>query len=112
MGRGPEPIEKKRTDRIKTLKNEEKEKRRIQGKSNNNNKYFWFYLLDKKSYFAQKHSLTKSSLYHHHILFIVFMCSKTVPITGMGHDGKVTSDKKMIFISYQRNKGGNRAIFL
>ena len=76
MGRGAEPIEKKTTDRIKALKNEEKEKRGIQGKSNNNNKHFWFYLLDKKSYFAQKHSLNKSSLYHHHILFTVFMCCK------------------------------------
>ena len=25
-----------------------------------------------------------------------------------GHDGKVTSDKKMIFNSHQRNKGGNK----
>ena len=28
MGRGAEPIEKKKTDRIKALKNEEKEKRK------------------------------------------------------------------------------------
>ena len=25
-----------------------------------------------------------------------------------GHDGKVTSDKKMVFISHQGYKGGNR----
>ena len=38
MGWSPENIDrKKKTDRIKTLKNEEKEKRRIWGKSNNNN---------------------------------------------------------------------------
>ena len=55
-----------------TLKNEEKEKQRIQGKSNNNNKHLWFYLLYKKSYFARKHSLKKPSLYHH-ILFTVFI---------------------------------------
>ena len=40
MGRGAENIEKKtKTDRRKTLKNEEKEKQKIQGKSNNNNKH-------------------------------------------------------------------------
>ena len=44
--------EKKVTDRIKTLKNEEKETRSIQGKSNINNKHHWFYLLYKKIYFA------------------------------------------------------------
>ena len=38
MGWSAENIDrKKKTDRIKTLKNEEKEKRRIWGKSNNNN---------------------------------------------------------------------------
>ena len=46
MGRGAENIEKKnKTDRKKTLKNENKVKRRIQGKSNNNNEHLWFYLL-------------------------------------------------------------------
>ena len=55
--RGAENIEEKiKTDRRKTLKNEDKEKRRIQGKSNNNNKHLWFYLFIKKKYFAQKHS--------------------------------------------------------
>ena len=41
LGRGgTQNIEKKKkTDRRKTLKNEDKEKRRIQGKSNNNNKH-------------------------------------------------------------------------
>ena len=39
-GRGTENIKiKKKTDGIKTLKNEEKEKRRIQEKPNNNNKH-------------------------------------------------------------------------
>ena len=46
----------------KHWKNEEKEKRRIKGKSNNNNKHLWFYLLSKKLCFAWKHSLKKSSL--------------------------------------------------
>ena len=39
---------RKKTDRTKTLKHEEKEKRKIQGKSNNSDKHFWFYLLNKK----------------------------------------------------------------
>ena len=43
MGRSPENIEEKRkADRRKTLKNEEKEKRRLQGKSNNNNIHIGF----------------------------------------------------------------------
>ena len=38
MGRSAENIkEKKKTDRIKKLKSEEKEKERIRGKPNNNN---------------------------------------------------------------------------
>ena len=54
-GRGAENIEKKiKTDKIKTLINEDKEKQRIQGKSNNNNKHLWFYLFHRKLYFAQK----------------------------------------------------------
>ena len=70
-GRGAENIEnKKKTDRRKTLKNVEKEKRRIHRKSNNNKKHLWFYLLYKKLYFARKHGLKKSGLYHH-ILFTV-----------------------------------------
>ena len=41
MGRSAENIEeKKKTDRRKTLKSEEKEKRRIRGKSKNNNIQF------------------------------------------------------------------------
>ena len=72
-GTDAENIEKKKkTDRRKTLKNEEKEKLRIQGKSNNNKKHLWFYLLYKKLYFTRKHSLKKPSLYHH-ILFAAFM---------------------------------------
>ena len=56
-GRGAENIEGKiKTDRRKTLINEDKEKRRIQGKSNNNNEYLSFYLFHKKLNFAQKHS--------------------------------------------------------
>ena len=48
--RGAENIEKKKkTVKMKTLKNDEKEKRRIQGKLNNNNKNFlWLYILYKK----------------------------------------------------------------
>ena len=41
MGRGAENIENK-TDRGKTLKNVNKVKRRIQGKTNNNNEHLWF----------------------------------------------------------------------
>ena len=56
-GSGAESIGKKiKTGRRKTSKNDDKEKRRIQGKSNNNNKHLWFYLFIKKKYFAQKHS--------------------------------------------------------
>ena len=56
-GRGAENIEEDiKTDRRKILKNEEKEKQRMQGKSNNNNKHLWFYLFVKKLYFAQKDS--------------------------------------------------------
>ena len=68
---------KKKIDRIKTLKNEQKENGRMRGKSKSNksDKHFWFYLLYKKLYFGRKHSLKKSSLYHH-ILFTVFMGCK------------------------------------
>ena len=57
-GRGAENIEEKiKTDRRKTLINEDKEKRRIQGKLNNNNEHLWFDLLKKKLHFTtQKHS--------------------------------------------------------
>ena len=41
MWRGAENIDNK-TDRGKTLKNENKVKRRIQGKTNNNNEQLWF----------------------------------------------------------------------
>ena len=59
-GRSSEDIEKiKGTDKTKTLKNEEKEKRSMLRKSNNNNKHLWFYFLYKKIYFARKHSLKK-----------------------------------------------------
>ena len=45
IGRVAENIEKKiETDIRKTLKNKNKVKRRIQGKSNNNNEHLWFYL--------------------------------------------------------------------
>ena len=43
MGRIAENIEEqKKTDRRKTLKNQEKEKRRIRGKPNNKNTHIWF----------------------------------------------------------------------
>ena len=48
---------KKRTDRRKTLKNEQKGKPRIQGKPNKNS--ICYYLLYKKIYFAQKNTLKK-----------------------------------------------------
>ena len=56
-GRGAENIEEKiKIDRRNTLINEDKEKRRIQGKLNNNNENLWIYLLYKKLHFTQKHS--------------------------------------------------------
>ena len=62
-GSGAENIGGKiKTGRRKTSKNDDKEKRRIQGKSNNNNKHLWFYLFVKNV----------CSLYHH-ISFSVFM---------------------------------------
>ena len=74
MGRGAENIEKKnKTDRKKTLKNENKVERRIQGKSNNNNEHLWFYLLLKSIVVRGKK--VKSSLYHQ-ILFTVFKCCR------------------------------------
>ena len=78
--RGAENIEEKiKTDRRKTLKNEDKEKRRIQGKSNNNNKHLWFYLFIKKNILLKnivvKGKEVKSSLYHH-ISFTIFMCCR------------------------------------
>ena len=56
-GRGAENIEEKiKIDRRNALINEDKEKRRIQGKLNNNNENLWIYLLCKKLHFTQKHS--------------------------------------------------------
>ena len=56
-GRGAENIEEKiKIDRRNALINEDKEKRRIQGKLNNNNEHLWFSLLYKKLHFPQKHS--------------------------------------------------------
>ena len=46
MGWSAENIEeKKKTNRRKTLKIEEKEKRRIRGKSNNNNIHLWLQII-------------------------------------------------------------------
>ena len=68
MGWSAEDIEeKKNTGTRKTLKSEEKEKRRIRGKSNNNS-----IQVGVKLYFAQKQNLKRSCLYHQ-ILFTVFM---------------------------------------
>ena len=54
-GRVAENIEENiKTDRRKTLINEDKEKRRIRGKLNNNNEHLWFYLLYKKITFYSK----------------------------------------------------------
>ena len=47
---------KKETDKRKTLKNEQKEKRRMQGKSKSNNSNKCRYLSYKKLYFARKYS--------------------------------------------------------
>ena len=56
-GKGVENIEEKiKIQRRKTLINEDKEKRRIQGKSDNNNEHLWFLLFYKKLHFTQKHS--------------------------------------------------------
>ena len=59
-GKAAEILKKsKKTGRKKTLKNEKKEKWRMQRKSSNNNKYLCFYLSYKKSFFDRKHSLKK-----------------------------------------------------
>ena len=59
-GRAPENIEERvKTDRKETLMAEDKEKRRIQGKSNNNNEHLRFCIFYKKLYFTQKHSSSK-----------------------------------------------------
>ena len=56
-GRGAENIEENiKTDRRKILINEDKEKRKTQGKSNSNNEHLWCYLSYKKLYFTEKHS--------------------------------------------------------
>ena len=56
-GKGVENIEEKiKIQRRKRLINEDKEKRRIQGKSDNNNEHLWFLLFYKKLHFTQKHS--------------------------------------------------------
>ena len=66
-GRGAENIEKKnKTDRRKTLKNEDKEKQRIQGKSNNNNEHIKNYILLK--IIVVRGKKVKSRLYHHILL--------------------------------------------
>ena len=76
MGRSAENIEeKKKTDGRKTLKSEEKEKRRIQGYLKHlqhtiNIFGFTFYI--KTLYFVRKHSLKKSSLYHQ--ILLQFSC--------------------------------------
>ena len=73
-GRGAEKIEGRRKQTIKTLKNEESEKRRIQGKLNNNNKHLWFYFLYKKLYFVRKHSLKKKTVYTV-TFYLQFLCA-------------------------------------
>ena len=71
--RGAENTDKKKkTDRRKTLKNEEKEIWKIK---RNSNKHLWFYLLYKEVYFGWKSSLKKSILIHH-ILVITFMVAE------------------------------------
>ena len=53
MRRGAENIkEKKKSDRVKLLKNKENEKRTIRQKVNNDYKHIWFYLLYEKLHFA------------------------------------------------------------
>ena len=55
LGRSVKNVEgKEKIDRRKTLKSEEKEKRRIWGKSNNKNEHLWFYYLYKKVYLVWK----------------------------------------------------------
>ena len=57
LGRGVQKTWRKRLKQTEeTLINEDKEKRRIQGKSNNNSEQHWFYLFHKKICFALKYS--------------------------------------------------------
>ena len=69
--RGAENVEKmKKIDKRKTLKIDDKEKLRVQGKSNKN-KHLWFLPFILETIFCSK-TVLKSSL-HHHILFTAFM---------------------------------------
>ena len=52
----------KKTNKRKTLKYEEQEKRRIQGKSNNKNKHLWFYFLYKKIILCSKRCFERGYL--------------------------------------------------
>ena len=57
LGRGVQKTSRKILKQTKeTLINEDKEKRRIQGKSNNNSEQHWVYLFHKKICFALKYS--------------------------------------------------------
>ena len=85
LGEGRRNIEKEQENsRKKTLKNEKKEKWRMQRKSSNNNKYLCFYFSYKKSFFGRKHSLkkvvfTKELLYlrwnKHHLKLMIHITS-------------------------------------
>ena len=68
MGWSAENIDrKKKTDRIKTLKNEEKENEEYE-----ESQITTIYIFGFKLYFARKHNLKKSCL-HHQILFTGFI---------------------------------------
>ena len=69
-----ENIEKKnKTERIKTFKNEEEEKWKIQGKSNNNKKHHWFYLLYKKNYILLESIVGKKAV-STFTFYLQFLC--------------------------------------
>ena len=65
---------KKETDKRKTLKNEQKEKRRMQGKSKSNNSNKYHYLSYKELIFARKYSLKKSSFCLHILITVLMRC--------------------------------------
>ena len=97
MGRGGENTKKKnKTGKRKTLRNEDKEQRRIQGNSFNTNEHPWFLpSIYQGLYLAPKHSLEQSSLYHC-ILFTVFYELQDIWNTPMIHQSSVYVNIAMV----------------
>ena len=97
MGRDAENTKKKnKTGKRKTLRNEDKEQRRIQGNSFNTNEHPWFLpSIYQELYLAPKHSLEQSSLYHR-ILFTVFYELQDIWNSSMIHQSSVYVNISMV----------------